>query len=66
MKAYAMVWVNKSAKVKKVTLCLSADGLSSNIELTPEDALRLARDLTKEVDSLPRVASASDLGLEAA
>ena len=66
MKAYAMVWVNKSAKVKTVTLYLSGDGLTSNMELSPEDALRLSRELTTAVDSIPRVVSAGDLGLEAA
>jgi len=62
MQTRATVWADKSGSV---TLYLRGGELVSHLELTPEAAQQLARDLTKAVDALPRVASAADLGLVA-
>ncbi len=63
MNAHATVWADKTGTV---TLYLRSKKLVSHMEFTPEAAAQLVKDLTKALDNLPRVASAADLGLEAA
>ena len=60
--ARATVWNSKNV----VTPYLSGDGLTSTLDLDAKAATKLAADLLKAVDSLPRVAEAADIGLEVA
>lgn len=61
--AHVSVWSNKEGTV---TLYLNGGGLTSNMSLNPQEAAQLVKDVTKALTKLPRVASAADLGLEAA
>jgi len=49
----------------RVSFWPDATGMHVALTLDPAEGLRLARDLTKAVDALPRVASAADLKLVA-
>ncbi len=61
--AHVSVWSNKEGTV---TLYLNGGGLTASMSLNPQEAAQLVKDVTKALAELPRVASAADLGLEAA
>ena len=61
---HASVWVNH--RTNDLTMWLGTNGFHSTFDLTPEAARRLIKDLQEELDKLPAVVTAADLGIEGA
>lgn len=67
-RAYFTAWAEAPASSRRLCISISSAGspLRSSVSITEDDARRLIRELEAELDKLPSVATAADLGIEGA
>jgi hypothetical protein len=59
------VSTNSDKRTIRVSFWPAGTDMHVSMEMSPEDALSLIKSVTREIDAMPRIASAADLGIAA-